>query len=136
MASHNKKEKDMASEEEKIQDLMAEMTKDRGYVLPEWVYLTEQDVDFMAAYNNLYKRGLTEGKALPAKTRELIAMAILAFRGLDNLVYNHAKRARRLGATKRELLEAVETTIIGGGAPTFITGLKALIKIEEDEKKG
>ena len=126
----------MASEQEKIQDLLAEMKKDRGYVLPEWVYVVEQDVDFMIAYNKLYKGGLTEGKALPAKTRELIEMAILAFRGRDDLTYNHAKRALRLGATMRELLEAVETMMIGGGAPTFSTGLKALLRIHEEQQAG
>jgi len=49
-------------------------------------------------------------------------------------VYNHCKRALRLGATKQELLEAIETTIIPGGTPTFGTGLRALMRIEEDEK--
>jgi len=81
------------------------------------------------------KGGLTDGKALPAKTRELIAIAILAFRRRENAVYLHAKRALELGATKQELLEAIETTIIPGGAPTFGTGLAALMRIEEEAKK-
>ncbi len=69
------------------------------------------------------------------KTRELVAIAILAFRGLEGGVYEHMKRALRHGATKQELLEAIETSIIPGGAPTFATGLQALMRIEEDEKK-
>jgi len=33
-------------------------------------------------------------------------------------------------------MEAIETTIVPGGAPTFGTGLRALMMIEEEEKKG
>jgi hypothetical protein len=32
-------------------------------------------------------------------------------------------------------MEAIETMIVPGGAPTFGTGLRALMRIEEDEKK-
>jgi AhpD family alkylhydroperoxidase len=122
--------------EKRIQNLKEAMKKERGYVLPQWEYVAEKDVDFAEAYNNLYNSALTDGKALSAKTRELIAVALLAYRGLNDDVYNHAKRALRLGATKEELMEAIETSIIPGGAPTFAAGLKALMRIEEDEKKG
>jgi alkylhydroperoxidase/carboxymuconolactone decarboxylase family protein YurZ len=122
--------------EKKIQNLKEALKKERGYVLPQWEFMAEKDVDFMEAYNNLYNRALTDGKALPAKTRELIAIALLAYRGFVEETYTHAKRALKLGATKEELMEAVETSIIPGGAPTFSVGLKALMRIEEDEKKG
>jgi alkylhydroperoxidase/carboxymuconolactone decarboxylase family protein YurZ len=115
--------------------LIEEMQKDRGYMLPQWGYMVEKDFDFMEAYNTLYKLGLTDGKALPAKTREFVAMGILAFRGDEGSVYEHGKRALSLGATKQELLEAIETMIVPGGAPTFSVGLKALMRIEEDERK-
>ena len=115
--------------------LIKKMEKERGYVYPAWLYMIDKDVDFMEAYNNLYERGLTNGKDLTAKTREFIAMAILAFRGQENAVYLHAKRALRLGATKQELLETIETMVIPGGAPAFATGLSALMRIEEEEKK-
>ena len=115
--------------------LIKKMEKERGYAYPTWLYMIDKDVDFMEAYNNLYEKVLTDGKALEAKTRELIAIAILAFRGQENAVYLHAKRALRFGATKQELLEAIETTIIPGGAPTFAIGLSALMKIEEEEEK-
>jgi AhpD family alkylhydroperoxidase len=120
----------------RIEKLKKAMKKERGYVLPEWAYIAEKDVDFMEGYNNLYEKGLTDGKALPAKTRELIAIALLAYRGLNNAVYEHSKRALRLGATKQELLEAIETSMVPGGAPTLSVGLQALVRIEEDEKKG
>lgn len=119
----------------KKQKLIQKMKKARGYLPPAWVYMVDKDVDFMESYNELYERGLTDGKALSAKTREFIAIAILAFRGQENAVYLHAKRALELGATKQELLEAIETTIIPGGAVTFGTGLSALMRIEAEAKK-
>ena len=70
--------------EKRIQNLKEAMKKERGYVLPQWEYVAEKDVDFAEAYNNLYNSALTDGKALSAKTRELIAVALLAYRGLNN----------------------------------------------------
>jgi AhpD family alkylhydroperoxidase len=124
------------SVEKRKKALVAAMSEERGYMPAPWAYMAEKDLDFLEGYNNLYTRGLTDGKALPIKTRELVAIAILAYRGKTDAVYEHAKRAMRHGATKQELLEAIETTIVPGGAPTFGTGLRALMMIEEDEKKG
>jgi AhpD family alkylhydroperoxidase len=121
-------------ERKRIDDLKDAMRRERGYLYPEWEFLAENDVEFMEAYNNLYNRALRDGKALPGKTRELIAIALLAYRGLENAVYEHVKRALRLGATKQELLEAIDSCIIPGGAPTFSTGLRALMRVDEEKK--
>jgi AhpD family alkylhydroperoxidase len=122
--------------EKRKKALRKAMSEERGYLQAHWAFMVEKDPDFIEAYNNLYTRGLNDGTTLPIKTREFIAIAILAYRGLVDAVYEHGKRALRHGATKQELLAAIETTIIPGGAPTFATGLRALMKIEEDEKKG
>ena len=117
------------------QELLERARRERGYIYPEWEYVIKKDPDFFEAYNNLYEKCMKDGRALPAKTRELIAIALLAYRGLDDAVLAHAKRAIKLGATKEEILEAVETSMVPGGAPTFAKGLSALLKLEEDEKK-
>src|SRR3989304_9936829 len=98
----------------KKQKLIRKMKKERGYLPPAWTYMVEHDIDFMEAYDIMYELALTDGKALPAKYREFIAIGILAFRGQDNAVYLHIKRALKLGATKQEILEAIETTIVPG----------------------
>ena len=128
----------MADDEsgKKKQNLLEDIEKERGRLPEQWAYIAEKDTEFMEAYNRLYNLGLTDGKALPAKTRELIVIGILAFRGRGDGVYQHCKRALRLGATKQELLEAIETSIVPGGAPTFGEGLRALMRIEKEEKEG
>ncbi|MDW8045349.1 MAG: carboxymuconolactone decarboxylase family protein [Nitrososphaerota archaeon] len=121
------KEKD-----EKVRRLLERMKEKRGYVVPEWEFLIKKDPEFFEAYENLYDKSLMDGKALPAKVRELIAIAILAFRGQREAVLSHVKRALALGATKDEILEAIETAMVPGGAPTLAIGLYALKKIEEE----
>ena len=44
-------------------------------------------------------------------------------------------RAIRLGATKEELFEVLETCLVPGGAPTFHRGLSALLKVDDDESR-
>ena len=57
------------------------LAKTRGYSYPEWEYLAEKDPEFLEAYNRLSGLSLlhegvsTEGKQLPAKYRELVAIA-------------------------------------------------------------
>jgi len=119
---------------QKADALIEKMKKDRGYIYPEWEFAARNDPDFVEAYNNLYRAALNEGQALDAKTRELVALGILAFRGDVNAVKAHILRALRLGATKQELLDAIETCIVPGGAPTFFVGLSALMKAIDEFK--
>jgi len=119
---------------QKADALIEKMKKDRGYIYPEWEFAARNDPDFVEAYNNLYRAALNEGQALDAKTRELVALGILAFRGDVNAVKAHILRALRLGATKQELLDAIETCIVPGGAPTFFVGLSALMKALDEFK--
>ncbi len=108
--------------------LIAKMKQDRGYIYPEWEFAARSDPEFVEAYNALYRAALTDGQALSAKTREFIALGILAYRGEVEAVVAHIRRAMRLGATKQEILEAVETAIVPGGAPTFFCGLRAIMQ--------
>jgi alkylhydroperoxidase/carboxymuconolactone decarboxylase family protein YurZ len=113
----------------RAEELIAKMKEDRGYIYPEWEYAARTDPDFVEAYNELYRRGLNDGQALSAKVREFVAIGILAFRGETGAVRTHMQRAMRLGATRQELLEAIETCIVPGGAPAFHCGLKALMQV-------
>src|SRR3989337_261994 len=96
----------LKKKEARIKSLLKIMKKERGYLPPWYLYVANKDPDFLEAYNKLYDRALTDGKALPAKMRELIAIPLLAYRGHHDAVYEHCKRALKLRATKQELLEA------------------------------
>lgn len=121
--------------QEKAEKLIAKMKADRGYIYPEWEFAAKLDPDFVEAYNNIYRIALNDGQALSAKVRELIAIGILSFKGDANSVKAHIQRAVKLGATKQEIFEAVETSIIPGGAPTFYCGLSAILKFLNEAKK-
>ena len=60
------------------------------------------------------------------KYREMVIIGILAFRGRKEGVIAHMRRAIEHGATKRELLEAIQSAAVPGGGPTFSTGAQAL----------
>ncbi len=111
--------------------LIARMKEARGYMYPEWEFAARQDPDFVEAYNRIYELGLGEGRHVSAKVREFVAIALLAFRGLDKGgLVAHMQRAIRLGATREELLEVLETCLVPGGAPTFHRGLSALLEVD------
>jgi alkylhydroperoxidase/carboxymuconolactone decarboxylase family protein YurZ len=113
--------------------LIARMKEARGYIYPEWEFAARQDPEFVETYNRIYELGLGEGKHVSAKVREFVAIALLAFRGSDHAgLVAHMKRALRLGATREELFEILETCLVPGGAPTFHRGLSALIEVDGD----
>ena len=111
--------------------LIARMKEARGYIYPEWEFAARQDPAFVETYNRLYELGLGDGRHVPAKVREFVAIALLAFRGSDkDALIAHMKRAIRLGATREEIFEILETCMIPGGAPTFHRGLSALLEVD------
>jgi 4-carboxymuconolactone decarboxylase len=108
------------------------MRRERGYLYPEWERLARDAPDFVTAYNELYRRALASDAGLPVKYRELVALGILAFRGEGPGLANHIRRALAHGATRGEVLGALEATIIPGGALTFLNGLRALARVDAE----
>ena len=133
---------------DKAERLAAEALKDRGYLYPEWKYVAANDPDFMESYNayyrdalaredglpiKYYRDALARDSGLPIKYRELVALGVLAYRGVwEGALVNHIKRALEHGATRAEILGALEAAAIPGGAPTFVTGVRALVKVLEE----
>lgn len=127
--------------EEKSKRLIERMRAARGYLYPTLEYAAKSDPHFTEAYANLSAEALlhegvpTVGKALPVKYRELVAVVLLAYRGSTGGVLTHMRRALANGATKAELFEALEASVVPGGAPTFLTGVAALMQIEKEEEQ-
>ena len=120
-----------AARAQRAEALIARMKEARGYIYPEWEFAARQDPDFVETYNRIYEQGLGDGRHVSAKVREFVAIALLAFRGAEKAgLVAHMKRAIRLGATREEIFEVLETCLVPGGAPTFHRGLTALIELD------
>ena len=99
-----------------------------GYALTDW--LAREDPEFMKARAPLSTLSFGEGKELSIKHKEMVIIGILAFRGREDGVVAHMRRAVEHGATKLELLEAVQAAAVPGGGPTLSTGVQALMELE------
>ena len=99
-----------------------------GYAFTDW--LAREDPEFMKARAPLSTLSFGEGKELSIKHKEMVIIGILAFRGREDGVVAHMRRAVAHGATKRELLEAVQAAAVPGGGPTLSTGVQALMELE------
>ncbi len=111
------------------------LAKSRGYSYPEWEYLAEKDPVFLEAYNRLSGLSLlhegvpTAGKQLPAKYRELIAIAAMIGQARMWGVKPHMERALRLGCTEQQILEALETALTPVGSPPFRQAVAILMQV-------
>ena len=69
--------------------------------------------------------------ALPAKVKELIALAIGATRECDGCLSAHGRSAARAGATEAEVAEAMGVVIMMNGGPGTVWGPRALAAYRE-----
>jgi AhpD family alkylhydroperoxidase len=83
-----------------------------------------------AGYAALQRAAMTDG-ALPAKVKELIALAISATRECDGCVVAHARSAVRQGVTAEEVAEAMGVVISMNGGPGTVWGPRAYAAFEE-----
>ena len=102
------------------------------YGYPFWDWVAKEDPEYFRARQPLSDLSIGEGKELAVKHREMVIIGILAFRGRQEGVVAHMRRAIEHGATKRELLEAIQSAAVPGGGPTFSTGVQALMQVERD----
>ena len=99
-----------------------------GYAFTDW--LAREDPEFMRARAPLSTLSFGEGKELSITHKEIVIIGILAFRGREDGVVAHMRRAVEHGATKRELLEAIQAAAVPGGGPTLSTGVQAIMEPE------
>ena len=120
--------------EEKVKRITDRIHRDRGFVYDVLGFGVELDPDYFEVYCQMHWGFFKEEpRHLEPKTRELIEIGILAFKGMKHEVYTHTKKALRLGATMEEALEAFEVASIGGGAPVLLEGLVALKRIRDEQ---
>ena len=92
--------------------------------------IAKLDPEYFEKLKGLYVDG-TFGRegALPRKTKELIMVGITCALNRPRGVKLHSERALTLGATPREVLEAVEVAAIPGGMPGLWLGVETLQEV-------
>ena len=97
-------------------------TENKAYNL-----VAELDPEYFEKLKGLYVDA-TFGRegALPRKTKELIMVGITCALRAQRGVRIHSERALKLGATPREVLEAVQVAAIPGGMPGLWLGVETL----------
>ena|SRR5438105_1170559 len=92
---------------------------------PQAQRMREAVPDVWRAYTDMHRAALNDG-ALPAKVKELIALAIAVTRECDGCIAVHARGAARRGATAAEVAEALGVAVLMNGGPATVWGPRAL----------
>jgi AhpD family alkylhydroperoxidase len=87
----------------------------------------------MHAFHLLAQSSLEAG-ALPAKFKELVALALGVAAHCDGCIGFHAKALVGLGATRAEIEEVLSVAVYMGGGPSLMYSADALAAFEQFEK--
>jgi 4-carboxymuconolactone decarboxylase len=92
-----------------------------------YAVVAKLDPEYFEKLKGLYVDGtFARDGALPRKTKELIMVGITCALRAARGVRLHSERALALGATPREVLEAMEVAAIPGGMPGLWLGVETL----------
>jgi AhpD family alkylhydroperoxidase len=92
--------------------------------------LKEEVPDVIDSYATMQRAVMTDG-ALPAKFKELIALAIGASKECDGCIAAHALGAVGQHATEAEVAEAMGVVVLMNGGPGTVWGARALAAYRE-----
>ncbi|HWP49644.1 MAG TPA: carboxymuconolactone decarboxylase family protein [Candidatus Limnocylindrales bacterium] len=117
---------------DQTQKILDEIKAKRGYLYPWQELLAKEDPDFIKNYEKMWDTIGARSVVLPQKIKQIILVAVLASKTDEVALRTQIKRAFSLGATKQELIEAIEVAFIPGGALTLVHGLKALLDVMQE----
>jgi len=83
-----------------------------------------------AGFGKLHDAALGDG-TLPARVKELMALAISVVKQCDGCIAYHAKAAARRGASAEEVAEALSVAILMDGGPATTYGPRAWAAYQE-----
>lgn len=112
----------------KGKELLDKMMKARGFVWPAFELLCEMDPELIEHYEGMKNYVLGKKQEMPEHLREMFISVAIAVRhpmATDGLK-EHIKRALKLGATPRQMLEAFESIFPPCGMTVLIAGCDAL----------
>jgi AhpD family alkylhydroperoxidase len=99
---------------------LAAPTRDLKHAIP----------DVWAGFSALHQAAMADG-ALPARVKELIALAIAVVKGCDGCIAYHARAAARGGATADEVAEALGVALLMDGGSASVNGPRAWKAFDE-----
>ncbi|WP_440947823.1 carboxymuconolactone decarboxylase family protein [Methanosarcina sp. T3] len=85
----------------------------------------------MNAMMGLHSEVVKDG-ALSARTKELMMVGIAVALRCEPCLWKHVPEAVNLGATRKEIMEAVSTAIVMGGGPSVAYGSTVVLKILDE----
>jgi len=95
--------------------------------------LAQNNPPVIQAYRGL-NEALNEGKALDAKTRELIALAVAVTTRCDGCISSHSAAARKAGATAEEVAEALGTAIALNAGAAYVYSTRVMEAFNQFEE--
>ena len=108
------------------QAFLANAEQTRGYTLEMHRIMAETDREWATKYNDFIEATYTGQRLLDRKTKELLQIVVEAALKADvEQIQAHVKVALEVGATPREILEALQAVIAPMGALAFRRGLQA-----------
>ncbi len=75
---------------------------------------------------------INEDGALDRKTKRLIALACVAVRMCEGCIYPQAKVAKNCGATREEIMEALNIAVLTGGVPSWSTAREGISELFDE----
>jgi len=110
-----------------------------GYVPPTLHHIKNNHPELAVIIKDMDKVINTDG-ALDRKTKRLIALACVAGRMCEGCIYPQAKVAKNCGATREEIMEALNIAVLTGGVPAWSTARQGISELleewdAEDEEK-
>ncbi|MEM3759878.1 MAG: carboxymuconolactone decarboxylase family protein [Candidatus Bathyarchaeia archaeon] len=121
---------------DKTTRLLEKLLKDRGYVQESRRILAKEDPEYLELYHNLWVHVMRHRCTLPLKFKELIIVAVDAATAYIEGLKLHIRDALKAGATKDEILEALETASLPGGIHVLSVSLPILEDILRDFNEG
>jgi alkylhydroperoxidase/carboxymuconolactone decarboxylase family protein YurZ len=120
--------------EERVRRITESIQRSMGYEDEILAFGVQLDPDYFDRYSKVFW-GFFKDKPghLDLIQRELVVIAVMAFRGMREALYEHAKKALRLGATMEQLLECFEVCVAPGGLGQLHEGLRALKRIHDEK---
>ena len=86
--------------------------------------------DAWKAFSQLHQASMAEG-AIPARIKEVIALAIAVSEQCDGCIAYHASSAARGGATEAEVAEGLGVALLMNGGPATVYGPRAWAAFQE-----